>query len=451
VKAVFDTLDFGVVGIGVSRIRMAELVNSGNISASAIGISLSGASQPYTVSGLPINVPAMGQASFPITFTPTTLGTFIARCDISIDDGTTVTIYLKGVTGIGIPSYTNGDTLDFGRVKLGAAKALQNTFINIGDGDLVQLDTNVFNNDEYAVITNGNKNYNYSPGSANVDNFTFTPKIHIPNYGNHDGYFQRTFTAHGPHTIYFLGADHIPLLANLKIPRTYTVRRGDEVTVSQYLVADLTDSYDPLTSLSEVITFDQTLFDFVRATKGKRNSGAEWTLTATPGAGQVTIALSSTTGKFTAGGEIVKLTFRPKMTAPYGSSTELIQAPNFANAYEPLTTTEAGKITVTDICTPVQLISGIMNANFIEQNSPNPFNPTTKIRYQVSANEFGNSHVSLRIYDEVGRLIRTLIDASVEEGIYDVYFDGQDFPSGVYTCVYQAGDYTKTRRMILAK
>ena len=139
------------------------------------------------------------------------------------------------------------------------------------------------------------------------------------------------------------------------------------------------------------------------------------------------------------------------MTAPYGSSTELVQTPDFANIYEPLATTDSGKITVTDICSPVHLASGIMQGSFIEQNSPNPFNPATKIRFEVGRTESGSQHVTLRVYDAIGRLIRTIIDKETQEGIYDVYFDGYDLPSGIYTYVYQAGDYAKTRRMILAK
>ncbi len=65
----------------------------------------------------------------------------------------------------------------------------------------------------------------------------------------------------------------------------------------------------------------------------------------------------------------------------------------------------------------------------LSQNYPNPFNPTTVISYQLSA----ESRVSLKVYDVLGRLVRTLVNNEVEKmGRYDVLFNGSDLPSGVY-------------------
>ena len=62
------------------------------------------------------------------------------------------------------------------------------------------------------------------------------------------------------------------------------------------------------------------------------------------------------------------------------------------------------------------------------QNYPNPFNPTTVISYQLSA----VSNVTLKVYDILGREVRTLVDEAQKMGRYEVEFDASQLPSGAY-------------------
>ncbi|HUI30476.1 MAG TPA: T9SS type A sorting domain-containing protein [Candidatus Acidoferrales bacterium] len=64
------------------------------------------------------------------------------------------------------------------------------------------------------------------------------------------------------------------------------------------------------------------------------------------------------------------------------------------------------------------------------QNYPNPFNPTTAISYQLP----DISHVTLEIYDVLGREVRTLVNEVEKAGRYDVMFDADNLSSGVYFC-----------------
>ena len=68
---------------------------------------------------------------------------------------------------------------------------------------------------------------------------------------------------------------------------------------------------------------------------------------------------------------------------------------------------------------------------------PNPFNPSTEIRYDLPR----AGHVSLRVYDLLGREVAVLKDGFVEAGTHRVTFDGSDLASGVYICRLQAGNY----------
>jgi flagellar hook assembly protein FlgD len=79
--------------------------------------------------------------------------------------------------------------------------------------------------------------------------------------------------------------------------------------------------------------------------------------------------------------------------------------------------------------------------------SPNPFNPTTAISYQLSA----NSYVSLKVYDITGRLVATLVDGLREAGAQQVTFDGSNLASGIYLYELTAGSHSATGKMMLMK
>jgi hypothetical protein len=81
------------------------------------------------------------------------------------------------------------------------------------------------------------------------------------------------------------------------------------------------------------------------------------------------------------------------------------------------------------------------------QNYPNPFNPTTVIGYQLAVNSF----VTLRVYDNIGREVRTLANGPKNAGNYSVQFDGSGLASGVYFYRLRAGDFTSVKKLILLK
>lgn len=69
----------------------------------------------------------------------------------------------------------------------------------------------------------------------------------------------------------------------------------------------------------------------------------------------------------------------------------------------------------------------------LEQNYPNPFNPTTTINYTIgNAGTSVRMFTQLKIYDVLGREIRTLVNEEKLAGTYEVKFDGTDLPSGIY-------------------
>jgi hypothetical protein len=81
------------------------------------------------------------------------------------------------------------------------------------------------------------------------------------------------------------------------------------------------------------------------------------------------------------------------------------------------------------------------------QNYPNPFNPVTVIKYQLPVNSF----VTLKIYDILGKEVKTLVNGNHDVGTYTIEFDGNELASGMYIYKLQSGDLVETRKMILMK
>jgi hypothetical protein len=84
---------------------------------------------------------------------------------------------------------------------------------------------------------------------------------------------------------------------------------------------------------------------------------------------------------------------------------------------------------------------------YLMQNYPNPFNPTTTINYQIPK----QVHVTLKIFDVLGREVATLVNKSEEAGYKSVTFDANKLPSGVYFYRLQADSFVQTNKMLLMK
>ena len=83
----------------------------------------------------------------------------------------------------------------------------------------------------------------------------------------------------------------------------------------------------------------------------------------------------------------------------------------------------------------------------LEQNFPNPFNPSTVIAYSLA--EAGA--VRLKVYNVLGQEVATLVDAYKESGRHQVVFDASRLSAGIYLYVIEAGSFTATQRMTLLK
>lgn len=94
-------------------------------------------------------------------------------------------------------------------------------------------------------------------------------------------------------------------------------------------------------------------------------------------------------------------------------------------------------------------ITGIRNFR-MEQNTPNPFNPTTNITYEL----FDASFVKLKVFDLIGKEIATLVEGNQTKGVYTVTFDASKYAnltSGIYFYKLETDKYSEVKKMILTK
>jgi hypothetical protein len=83
----------------------------------------------------------------------------------------------------------------------------------------------------------------------------------------------------------------------------------------------------------------------------------------------------------------------------------------------------------------------------LEESYPNPFNPTTTLRFSLPE----TMPVTLRVYDLQGRAVATLVEGVREAGTHTVQFDGTHLASGTYLYRLEAGAFSQTKRFTLVK
>lgn len=141
------------------------------------------------------------------------------------------------------------------------------------------------------------------------------------------------------------------------------------------------------------------------------------------------------------------------VTAKFGVYRWLV--PNIVSSTCRLLVMSENDRSVSDTCQTfsVQVTTGVNNnietakGYLLEQNFPNPFNPSTSIVYSVPKDTF----VTLEVYDVTGRRVATLVRNFVLAGTHSVLFKGDDLASGVYLYRFESDNFQKTNKMVLTK
>jgi hypothetical protein len=167
---------------------------------------------------------------------------------------------------------------------------------------------------------------------------------------------------------------------------------------------------------------------------------------------QVRITLSGTTSNVAgelvdAGGNVVAVNNGTSsnpftLTAP-SAGTYTVNA-GYKNPSRDWGTTSA-VVNVTGV--DENLIDLSPNSFKLYANYPNPFNPSTKIRYAIPVAAF----TVLKVYSITGKEVATLINEEKTPGVYEVNFNAANLSSGIYFYKLQAGSFTDVKEMVLMK
>lgn len=167
---------------------------------------------------------------------------------------------------------------------------------------------------------------------------------------------------------------------------------------------------------------------------------------------QVRVTVTGTTGNVAGelvdnNGNVVAVNIKTSsnpfiLTAP-SAGTYTVNA-GFKNPTKQYGTTSA-VINVTGV--NESLIDFNPNSYKLYANYPNPFNPSTKIRYAIPQTSF----TTLKVYSITGKEVATLINEEKTPGVYEVNFNAAGLSSGVYIYKLQSGKFSDVREMVLLK
>jgi hypothetical protein len=105
-----------------------------------------------------------------------------------------------------------------------------------------------------------------------------------------------------------------------------------------------------------------------------------------------------------------------------------------------------------NMVTGIKNISGAVSDFKLSQNYPNPFNPITNIQFSIPSTGF----VKMKVYNSLGKEVTNLVNQNLNQGTYEVKFDGTNLSSGIYfyTINYVTGEgqqFTDTKKLVLVK
>ncbi len=245
-------------------------------------------------------------------------------------------------------------------------------------------------------------------------------------------------------------AKNSPTLSGAPVSNTANLRLVDRLTADGYFVDLVLDnrSNDSKSLIGE-ISFDPSQLSLVSSTIGEDIANPSLPLFFKSIVGESKVSISAAVlGEglaFTGSGTIATLKFQTRTATPLRAKLTRADIRDNANSSIIAPISPVGEPeTITAQANP----SGYS----ISQNSPNPFNPDTKIAYGLPA----ATKVSIRIYNVMGQLVKSLVDEYQPAGTYEAIWNGtndsgEKVASGIYFYRFETADFQKTVKMTMLK
>jgi beta-lactamase superfamily II metal-dependent hydrolase len=232
----------------------------------------------------------------------------------------------------------------------------------------------------------------------------------------------------------------------------YRIRFGDDTGGDNIVLQKVTNGVatDILTSSGSVTNALTDIGFMVRVT---RTTGSVWTiytstLPTASGGGAIATAVPSAANTTVNQGSVTNSTYTSFTNGYFGfmavhsSGTSARAGAEFDQLYFDISSSSPlGKPVISP-----EIVS--MPSDFqLYQNFPNPFNPSTVIKFQIP----DASVVTLKVYDLLGREVSSLVNGQLEAGNHETVWNADKYPSGIYIYRLSAGNFTETRKMLLLK
>ncbi len=450
-----DSINFGKVRIGLPAVseRVQIISTSLNIlTAQNINLNTSAPAGTFAATDELTSQPAAGPVSVPsrtfypfsISFKPPSIGPFTATFVTSGNDfrDGTETVYISGIGAAPI-IILSSKTLDYGSLFAGYPGTRSFTLQDTGNWPLTVINVAVTGPNQ-ADFTLRNIPPQFSIAETSQQTFIVDFKATTP-YQSVQRTATITFTLDDNSTfsVNLIEQDIAPLPVDLAMDNT-RARLTDYVTPCLRMRNTIPDSLNIL-DLKGIITYNPLVVDLDRSAISIGDELIKlgnWTvnLNSADPAGQISYELKGTGKPLSESGSLLHLKFTPHSGVVPGASTPLTHISftfPLRSELSPLVTD--GVIVIDSSCGNTHLISGSATANFIDQNTPNPFGKEdTHIPFDIAGD---NTTVSIRVLDISGKEVAKVIDNVVfNQGHYITTVSSAAIPSaGTYFYEFRAG------------
>lgn len=436
-------LDYGVVSIDTTKTMSVVVRNVGNVPISLQQVSLaSGANWSLPRTTFPTLRPK-DSLLIDAIFAPTMELPYSDTMHLVDDSLRTYDIPLTGNGKRFVGILSVADTLDFGEVFVGDTITKYLPFRNVGNARLVlsnmgfpvpvsefsamptlpvRIDTAMVDSTQAF----------FHPTTLGIKTATFEIRDSLA--GRNDG-------VQHIRDVVFLGKATPPIIAVLAVDSVYTADVGMTVTIPVELRADISKAQS--TYFKTDLRFDPTVL--LPLSISSAPITADYTVTMNEvKPGTLTLEGNGPT-PLLGTGNICYITF--EVLASVNKQTPLvIQTPKVGNGRNPRSVqTIDGRFAVAGQCGSTLTTQAM--ATHLADNAPNPFGAATSVHYVVGL----PTHVTISVYDAVGRKVADLVDEDKKAGSYSAQFNPMALTNGLYYCRMTAGQFVGTKTMMLIK
>jgi len=239
----------------------------------------------------------------------------------------------------------------------------------------------------------------------------------------------------------------IPPVTVFTLPGNLVARHGKEFSAS--ILIDESQNKD-IKDIELFVTYDESLVEFLAWEREGTLLEENWSISASGSGGRVSFHARNAAAALEGIGELIRMRFRVR----FGDGADILKwaitplefdtVASAVNRGSVLARYYHGQAVVSGDCLyPLEA-----TRDFVISNSPNPFNPSTRIDAMLRR----DADVTLDVFDHLGRLAARLYEGFLPAGTHRFHFDAADLPSGTYITVLRAaGAAVATRRMLLLR